>query len=184
MTSNSTPEYTSRSSGKLLCMLQEQARTAAFALKITLKNPSFCGLSNMPNRNFRPVPQRLAYASGREPATAAMLSVIPGLGQFYNGQSVKGFLFMDVAVVNAVLLLIVLFAEPISAGLRNLLTGNHVKPNDGVLNALASAHLGTPFSLVLVSMILLFVGFAVRDAYDFARGEKLKPIYAFGVASF
>jgi TonB family protein len=107
-----------------------------------------------------------------------MLSVIPGLGQFYNGQSVKGFLFMDVAVVNAVLLLIVLFAEPISAGLRNLLTGNHVKPNDGVLNALASAHLGTPFSLVLVSMMLLFVGFAVRDAYDFARGEKLKPIYA------
>ncbi len=85
---------------------------------------------------------------------------------------------MDVAAVNAVLLTIVLFAEPMAAGLRNVLNGNHLKPNDGILQALASAHLGTPFSLVLLSMILLFVGFAVRDAYDFARGEKLKPIYA------
>ncbi len=85
---------------------------------------------------------------------------------------------MDVAVVNAVLLTIVLFAEPMATGLRTVLTGNHLKPNDGILQALASAHLGTPFSLVLLSMILLFVGFAVRDAYDSARGEKLKPIYA------
>lgn len=132
----------------------------------------------MPKRDFRQMPQRVAYSSGREPATAAMLSVIPGLGQLYNGQSVKGFLFMDVAAVNALLLLIVLFAEPLSTGLRSLLTGNHMRPNDGILQALASAHLGTPFSIVLVSMILLFVGFAVRDAYDYARGEKLKPIYA------
>ncbi len=132
----------------------------------------------MPKRDFRQVPTRVAYSSGREPATAAMLSVVPGLGQLYNGQSVKGFLFMDVAAVNGLLLLIVLFAEPMAAGLRTLLTGNHVKPNDGVLQALASAHLGTPFSIVLVSMILLFVGFAVRDAYDFARGQRLKPIYA------
>lgn len=85
---------------------------------------------------------------------------------------------MDVAAVNAALLLIVLFAEPMSAGLRTVLSSSHVKPNEGLLQALASAHLGTPFSLVLVSMILLFVGFAVRDAYDYARGEKLKPIYA------
>ena len=132
----------------------------------------------MPKKDFRQMPQRVAYSSGREPATAAMLSVIPGLGQFYNGQSVKGFLFMDVAAVNALLLLIVLFAEPLATGLRNLLTGNHMRPNDGILQALASAHLGTPFSMVLVSMILLFVGFAVRDAYDYARAEKLKPIYA------
>ncbi len=132
----------------------------------------------MPKRDFRQSPARVATNGGREPATAAMLSVIPGLGQFYNGQSVKGFLFMDVAVVNAVLLTIVLFAQPMAAGLRTVLTGNHLKPNDGILQALASAHLGTPFSLVLVSMILLFVGFAVRDAYDSARVEKLKPIYA------
>lgn len=132
----------------------------------------------MPKRDFRQSPERVANYGGREPATAAMLSVIPGLGQFYNGQSIKGFLFMDVAAVNAVLLTIVLFAEPMAAGLRNVLTGNHVKPNDGILQALSSAHLGTPFSVVLLSMILLFVGFAVRDAYDSARGEKLKPIYA------
>lgn len=132
----------------------------------------------MPKRDFRQSPARVANYGGREPATAAMLSVIPGLGQFYNGQSIKGFLFMDVAAVNAVLFTIVLFAEPMASGLRTVLTGNHVKPNDGILQALASAHLGTPFSLVLVSMILLFVGFAVRDAYDSARGEKLKPIYA------
>jgi TonB family protein len=132
----------------------------------------------MTKRDFRQAPNRLVYNNGREPVTAAFLSVIPGLGQLYNGQSIKGLLFIDVAVVNTGLLAIVLFAEPMAKGLRELLTGNHVRPNDGILQALSSAHLGTPFSLVLLSMILLFVGFAIRDAYDYARGEKLKPIYA------
>ncbi len=132
----------------------------------------------MTKRDFRQAPNRLVYNNGREPVTAAVLSVIPGLGQLYNGQSIKGLLFIDVAVVNAGLLTIVLFAEPMAKSLRGLLTGNHLRPNDGILQALSSAHLGTPFSFVLLSMILLFVGFAVRDAYDYARGEKLKPIYA------
>jgi TonB family protein len=132
----------------------------------------------MTKRVPRLAPARPVYISDRQPVTAAVLSVIPGLGQFYNGQSIKGFLFMDVALVNAGLLTIVLFAEPMATGLKTLLTGNHLRPNDGVLQALSNAHFGTPFSLVLVSMILLFVAFAIRDAYDSARGETRKPIYA------
>ncbi|HEY9678383.1 MAG TPA: TonB family protein [Drouetiella sp.] len=131
----------------------------------------------MNNRKFNYAAQQPLYSTGRQPSTAAMLSVIPGLGQFYNGQSVKGFLFLDVAAVNAILLTVVLFAEPMAKGIKTMLSGNHIRANDGVLQALASAHLGTPFSMVLLSMILLFVGFAVRDAYDSARVLRRKPIY-------
>ncbi len=45
----------------------------------------------------------------RDPFTAAALSVVPGLGQLYNGDSTKGFLFIDVAFVNFLVLCLILF---------------------------------------------------------------------------
>ena len=34
-----------------------------------------------------------------KPGTARMLSIIPGLGQFYNGQLIKGILFLAIATI-------------------------------------------------------------------------------------
>jgi len=117
----------------------------------------------------------------REPMTAAMLSLIPGAGQLYNGQSVKGFLFMDVALINFVLLWVVMFAQPMTEALRKFLLTNHVRPNDGVLSAVASTHFGAPFSFIVLSMVALFAAYAIRDAYDSAAKTRRGPIYAHGV---
>jgi TM2 domain-containing membrane protein YozV len=43
------------------------------------------------------MPQR--YASGKSPVLAMILSVLPGLGQIYNGDSKKGTLMLVVAVI-------------------------------------------------------------------------------------
>lgn len=40
------------------------------------------------------------YWLPRHPGMAAMLSIIPGLCQLYNGEKRKGMLFLDVAAIN------------------------------------------------------------------------------------
>jgi protein TonB len=113
----------------------------------------------------------------RDPVMAAALSVVPGLGQFYNGQSARGFLFFDVALVNFVILWLMLFTEPIVRALSAFSTEFHIRPNQELLHALKQLHIGTPVSSAVLLLILGFVGYAARDAYDQAKSKRLQAIY-------
>ncbi len=113
----------------------------------------------------------------RDPATAAMLSMIPGLGQFYNGQSRKGILFLDVAILNYILLSMMLLAPGITKALEVFGKQYGMKVNDAVIEAFRQIHFGSPVSLLVTGMVLAFVGYAARDAYDHAIAKRRRAIY-------
>lgn len=117
------------------------------------------------------------FSSHRSPQTAAILSLIPGLGQYYNGQSRKGMLFLDVAVVNYFLLALILTGPQLAQGLKLLGLGHRMEINDGLVSALNSLKLGSPASFVVSALVISFVAYAVRDAYDQANYRKRKAIY-------
>ncbi len=113
----------------------------------------------------------------RDPGMAATLSLVPGLGQFYNGQSRKGILFLDVAAINFVLLWMMVFNAPITQALTELGKANQMKLNGALISALQQIQLGTPGSFVILGLILTFVGFAVRDAHENASRKRRKALY-------
>ena len=119
-----------------------------------------------------------AYAGElRDPRTAAMLSMIPGLGQFYNGQARKGFLFLDVAIINYMLLSLILLAPVISRLMQEMAQALGMKINHGIIEALQQMQFGSPVSLVVSGMIVAFIGYAVRDAYDHAQIRRRRALY-------
>ncbi|MBX9689807.1 MAG: TonB family protein [Candidatus Obscuribacterales bacterium] len=115
--------------------------------------------------------------SSRDPNTAAVMSLLlPGLGQMYNGETRKGILFICVALLNLVLILAMLFNQPILDALLAFGTQFHMKPNKMLLIVLREAYLGSSVSFILMGFFLTFVFFAVRDAYDHAA-LKRRRIY-------
>lgn len=119
-----------------------------------------------------------AYAGEiRDPRTAAALSVIPGLGQFYNGQSRKGMLFLDVAIINYILLSIMLLAPALSRFMQDVGLQFGMKVNHGILEAIKQMQFGSPVSLVVSGMVLAFIGYAIRDAYDHAQMRRRRALY-------
>lgn len=116
---------------------------------------------------------------GKSALKAALLSFIPGLGQLYNGEKRKGILFLDATIVNFLLFLLIVFNEPIVGGITGMCSQFHVKANVSVLEAVRYAHLGSPASWVLFSLMALFGMYAIRDAYCYTvrRTEKAKIKY-------
>ncbi|MGH9551925.1 MAG: hypothetical protein ACRD3W_21245, partial [Terriglobales bacterium] len=113
----------------------------------------------------------------RDPNLAAILSIIPGLGQLYNGETRKGLLFLAVSVMNFMVMLVLLFTKPLINTLINMGAGLHVRPNHELLLSLSLLHLGTPASLVVLGLFVAFTAFAMRDAYDKAAVLHRKHIY-------
>lgn len=105
--------------------------------------------------------------AGKNPAKAAFLSIIPGLGQLYNGEKRKGLLFLDATIVNFLLLLLIVFNEPIVRTITEMCSHFHVKANVSVLDAVRYAHFGSPASWVLFTLMALFGAYALLDAYFF-----------------
>lgn len=120
----------------------------------------------------------------RHPLTAAMLSVLPGLGQLYLGEKRKGILFLDVTAANIILLWLMLFTEPMLKAISQMGATFHFRPNELLMEVVKQAHMGSPASLLLVAMMLAFGSYAARDAYDHAFGLKRKKIYAESVLEF
>lgn len=112
-----------------------------------------------------------------DPAFAAALSVVPGLGQFYNGESRKGWLFFDVGVLNLLLIGFVVSANPLAQSLVAFARDHHFQANESVVRTLESMHLGTPAANSLLMVCLLFIMYSVRDAYDRAIVKRRNHIY-------
>src|SRR5438309_94633 len=86
----------------------------------------------------------------RDPSTAAMLSLIPGLGQLYNGETRKGFLFLGVTCMNSTLFLGMCFVDQILGGLRAFSEGFHMKPNTMLIRCMSDAHFGSVVFVILL----------------------------------
>lgn len=110
----------------------------------------------------------------RDPSTAAMLSIIPGLGQLYNGETRKGFLFLTVAAMNMVLMIGMTFTDPLLKTMRAFADGFHMKPNVFLTQTMQEAHLGSAVSIILIGFFISFIAYACRDAYDHAALKRRK----------
>lgn len=112
--------------------------------------------------------------SGKDPTTAALLSIIPGLGQLYNGETRKGLLFLTVAAANGIVVLGMCFMSTILASMKAFAEGFHMKPNGMLIRVMDEAHLGSVVSIILLGFFISFVAYAVRDAYDHAAFKRRK----------
>lgn len=121
-------------------------------------------------------PDSSAFAY-RDPGTAARLSLLPGLGQLYNGETRKGLLFLIVAGINFVSLLGMVFAKQIVEGMEAFGKAFHMTPNTMVGATLTHGHFGSVVSFIFVAFFLCFVAFCVRDAYDHAAQRQRRKIY-------
>jgi len=109
---------------------------------------------------------------------AGMLSVVPGLGQLYNGETRKGMLFLAVGVINFLVFLALLFNEPLLQSLYNFGLGFNMEPNKQLIASMMNMKMGNPASLVIMGLFLSFTAFSMREAYDHAAVKQRKQIYA------
>lgn len=114
----------------------------------------------------------------KDPTMAGMLSILPGLGQLYNGETRKGMLFLAVGVINFLVFLGLLFNESILQGLYNFGLTFNMEPNKQLIASMMNFRLGNPASMVIISLFLAFTAFCMRDAYDHAAVLQRKQIYA------
>jgi TonB family protein len=121
--------------------------------------------------------QTMPPHDGRQPLTAAALSIIPGLGQFYVGDKRKGILFLDAAIINYIVLSIIIFSHAIAGALRGFASTYKFTLNTDLVSLINNAHFGSPASMLFIGAMLLFIWYAACDAYDKAFGIKRKKIY-------
>lgn len=113
----------------------------------------------------------------RDPSTAARLSLVPGLGQLYNGETRKGLLFLAVATINLVAFTCMIFANQIVSAMKAFGESFHMTPNGLFAATLRQGHFGSIVSFIFLGFFLTFVVFCIRDAYDHAalRRRKIYP---------
>ena len=119
----------------------------------------------------------LGQQSGRDPAMAAMLSILPGLGQMYNGETRKGLMFMLAALINTFMFATILFIKPILRTLIEMGRPLHTRPNAELIKSLVQIQFGSPVSFMLIGLFIVFIAFAMRDAYDRATVIQRKHTY-------
>ena len=113
----------------------------------------------------------------REPKTIAMMSVLPGLGQLYNGEIGKGLMFLLVSLVNAVFVLSVLFSWQVIGWLANLAIAFHMQPDLAQARSLVGASAASPAFYIYLLIVISFICYAMRDAYDHATLKQHGSIY-------
>ncbi len=119
-----------------------------------------------------------ANKAGLEPSVAGALSLVPGLGQLYNGDRLKGWLFLEVGAINFAILAVILCADSLSTGMAQFAVNHHFNANYALLKQLASFKLGHPGATLLFALCLAFIAFSVRDAYDRATNIRRREIYS------
>ena len=120
---------------------------------------------------------------GPEPFVAALYSVVPGVGQFYNGKTRKGVLFLGASFIS--LLMFYASLNPDSTLEISLLVLSIIKfftgfifkftiePSPSAQSLMESIRYGGAFSYSLLTIIIIFVFFAMFDAYiDAAENHR------------
>lgn len=126
----------------------------------------------------------LLQRSARNPRLATLLSLVPGIGQIYNGEWGKGLLFLAVAIANALLILVTLFHVPLLTGLCHLVHFLPLSPNWQATTSLASTLETKLVSGVYLALLFAFIVYACKDAYSNAlltRQGTTFPKYFLGM---
>ena len=116
-------------------------------------------------------------ASSKDPTTAALMSVIPGLGQFYNGETRKAVLFFVVDVLNMTILSIFIFTNQILQTLQQIGVQYHLKLNVSLEHSLMKASLGSPISIIFILSVLGFVALSMLEAHQKASLNQKRNLY-------
>ncbi|MDG9366997.1 ABC transporter permease subunit [Streptococcus pneumoniae] len=96
----------------------------------------------------------------QQPSKAALLSIIPGLGQIYNKQKAKGFIFLGVTIV-----FVLYFLALATPELSNLITLGDKPGRDNSLFMLIRG----AFHLIFVIVYVLFYFSNIKDAHTIAK---------------
>lgn len=114
----------------------------------------------------------------RDPNMAGMMSIIPGLGQLYNGENRKGLLFLCAGFINFLTFLAILFNTSVLGAIDSFGRNFNIAPNQQLIHSMTEMNLGSPASLVLTGLFVSFIAFAMRDAFEHAARKRRKAIYA------
>ncbi|VME64565.1 maltodextrin ABC transporter permease [Streptococcus pneumoniae] len=96
----------------------------------------------------------------QQPSKAALLSIIPGLGQIYNKQKAKGFIFLGITIV-----FVLYFLALAAPELSNLITLGDKPGRDNSLFMLIRG----AFHLIFVIVYVLFYFSNIKDAHTIAK---------------
>jgi len=114
----------------------------------------------------------------RDPRRAAMLSLIPGLGQLYNGETGKGMLFLAVSLANVIVFASMIFSDELVRVLARQAASMQLTLDWDLVKTLQVFHTGSAAFLIYVGLLLSFITYAMRDAYDQARRARQGAVYA------
>ncbi len=120
----------------------------------------------------------------KDPTMAALMSIIPGLGQLYLGEKRKALLFLLVDFINLLGFCVFIFTSQILSFLQNLGQDYHMKPNLSLEHTLAQARFGSPVSFIFITFVVVFIALAMRDAYDKASFHTKRNLYPEFVIDF
>lgn len=115
-----------------------------------------------------------------DPKRAALLSLLPGLGQLYIGEKFRGSLFLAVSLVNLTLFVAMAFPLLLAGALGQIGGVFHLELNPDLMRPLLRGH-GAGFVIFVWFMLYAsYVLFSVRSAYDHAvrihKGRKYAPM--------
>ncbi|WP_225743013.1 sugar ABC transporter permease [Marinilactibacillus sp. Marseille-P9653] len=100
---------------------------------------------------------------------AALLSLVPGLGQLYNRQWLKGAMFLVLTIAFGFV-----FADLLNIGLWGIVTLGTEVPRDNSVFLLAQGIL----AVIVVAFGIAFYGFNIRDAYRVGkRRDESLPLF-------
>jgi TonB family protein len=116
-------------------------------------------------------PRLQQYSKAPDPVLAAVLSVVPGCGQIYNGDRRKGILFLTATVLSLIPLAVCIFNQSHSRRAIAVINSFHLKVDTRVLNSLQLVGSSSPQFFVLLGLFTAFVAFSMFDAYK--RADSL-----------
>jgi TonB family protein len=109
---------------------------------------------------------------------AAFLSILPGLGQIYAGQKLKGILFLVITATNLLLLISIPFSKQILKTLGDLAQSFHISLNEKLIQWLFGTGItwSSPAAIFYIILLSSFILYAARDAYATAARPWRKLI--------
>lgn len=113
-----------------------------------------------------------ATGSSKSPKRAALLSLVPGVGQLYNGEISKGTLFLVVTAANFSILLCVLNLQTVLAVIGQIAGAQGLQLHLESMNSIFNTYSAKVAAGVYASLILTFVTYSVKDAYDTASRKQ------------
>ncbi|OGI18731.1 MAG: hypothetical protein A3B68_03570 [Candidatus Melainabacteria bacterium RIFCSPHIGHO2_02_FULL_34_12] len=119
--------------------------------------------------------ERKPKTSGLEPFVIAMYSIIPGVGQLYNGKTKKGILFLSATFISLLMLYgsinppstleFALFFLTVAKFLLGFIFKFDFEPSPAADFLINSIKFGGSFSTLLMITIIIFIIYSMVDAY-------------------